>query len=229
VETGPAGVDIDLGNKVKSQLPQLLASTHCRGVLGKVGGFGGLFALDTRKYREPVLVSSVDGVGTKLKISGLAAATAGLNSKGAEFLAADLKTIGLDVTLDVYPGMPQLLQSVLNPAKFDLLLHVTNGNGVDPTSYGQLWSSGIAAGGGNYASIKDPQIDALVAAQDKEVDATKRKALVRQLEDYLYDNAILAPLAQPKIFKGRSAKLKGANVYHGSQKWVNWQRVWFDQ
>jgi len=64
-----AGVDIDLGNKVKSQLPQLLASTHCRGVLGKVGGFGGLFALDTRKYREPVLVSSVDGVGTKLKIA----------------------------------------------------------------------------------------------------------------------------------------------------------------
>jgi phosphoribosylformylglycinamidine cyclo-ligase len=64
-----AGVDIDLGNKVKSTLPQLLASTHRREVLGKVGGFGGLFALDVRKYREPVLVSSVDGVGTKLKIA----------------------------------------------------------------------------------------------------------------------------------------------------------------
>jgi phosphoribosylformylglycinamidine cyclo-ligase len=64
-----AGVDIDLGNKVKSALPQLLASTHRREVLGKVGGFGGLFALDTKKYREPVLVSSVDGVGTKLKIA----------------------------------------------------------------------------------------------------------------------------------------------------------------
>jgi len=38
-------------------------------VLGKVGGFGGLFALDTRKYRQPVLVSSVDGVGTKLKLA----------------------------------------------------------------------------------------------------------------------------------------------------------------
>jgi phosphoribosylformylglycinamidine cyclo-ligase len=38
-------------------------------VLGKVGGFGGLFALDVRKYRQPVLVSSVDGVGTKLKIA----------------------------------------------------------------------------------------------------------------------------------------------------------------
>jgi phosphoribosylformylglycinamidine cyclo-ligase len=64
-----AGVDIDLGNKVKATLPQLLAATHRREVLGKVGGFGGLFALDLTKYREPVLVSSVDGVGTKLKIA----------------------------------------------------------------------------------------------------------------------------------------------------------------
>src|SRR5258708_4506843 len=64
-----AGVDIDLGNRVKAGLPRMLASTHRPEVLGKVGGFGGLFALDTKKYREPVLVSSVDGVGTKLKIA----------------------------------------------------------------------------------------------------------------------------------------------------------------
>src|SRR5437667_858644 len=64
-----AGVDIDLGNQVKAALPQLLASTHRREVLGKVGGFGGLFALDTKKFRQPVLVSSVDGVGTKLKLA----------------------------------------------------------------------------------------------------------------------------------------------------------------
>jgi len=64
-----AGVDIDLGNKVKATLPRLLASTHRPEVLGKVGGFGGLFALDLKKYRQPVLVSSVDGVGTKLKIA----------------------------------------------------------------------------------------------------------------------------------------------------------------
>jgi phosphoribosylformylglycinamidine cyclo-ligase len=64
-----AGVDIDLGNRVKATLPQLLASTHRREVLGKVGGFGGLFALDVKKYRKPVLVSSVDGVGTKLKLA----------------------------------------------------------------------------------------------------------------------------------------------------------------
>src|SRR3569833_1837370 len=64
-----AGVDIDLGNIVKSTLPQLLAATHRPEVLGKVGGFGGLFALDVRKYKQPILVSSVDGVGTKLKIA----------------------------------------------------------------------------------------------------------------------------------------------------------------
>ena len=64
-----AGVDIELGNRMKAGLPQLLASTHRREVLGSVGGFGGLFALNTAKYRQPVLVSSVDGVGTKLKIA----------------------------------------------------------------------------------------------------------------------------------------------------------------
>src|SRR5256886_4325858 len=64
-----AGVDIDLGNRIKAALPHLLASTRGREVLGKVGGFGGLFAFDTKKCRQPVLVSSVDGVGTKLKIA----------------------------------------------------------------------------------------------------------------------------------------------------------------
>ncbi|PYJ08059.1 MAG: phosphoribosylformylglycinamidine cyclo-ligase [Verrucomicrobia bacterium] len=63
------GVDIDLGNRVKETLPQLLAATHRPEVLGKVGGFGGLFALDMRRFKQPVLVSSVDGVGTKLKIA----------------------------------------------------------------------------------------------------------------------------------------------------------------
>jgi phosphoribosylformylglycinamidine cyclo-ligase len=64
-----AGVDIELGNRVKATLPRLLASTHRRGVLGKVGGFGGLFELDTKRFQQPVLVSSVDGVGTKLKLA----------------------------------------------------------------------------------------------------------------------------------------------------------------
>src|ERR1035437_4558253 len=64
-----AGVDIDLGSKVKATLPQLPPSPPRREVPGKVGGLGGLFALDVKKYREPILVSSVDGVGTKLKLA----------------------------------------------------------------------------------------------------------------------------------------------------------------
>ena len=64
-----AGVDIQLGNQVKTSLPDLLKSTHRPEVLGTVGGFGGLFSLPTNKFKQPVLVSSVDGVGTKLKVA----------------------------------------------------------------------------------------------------------------------------------------------------------------
>jgi len=64
-----AGVDVDLGNKVKKGIQALVRSTHGPEVLGKIGGFGGLFRPDFRGMREPVLVSSVDGVGTKLKIA----------------------------------------------------------------------------------------------------------------------------------------------------------------
>ena len=64
-----AGVDLEVSNRLKDDLPTLLASTKRPEVLGEVGGFGGLFALNTRKYRTPVLVSSVDGVGTKLKVA----------------------------------------------------------------------------------------------------------------------------------------------------------------
>jgi len=64
-----AGVDVDLGNKVKSGIHALVRSTHGPEVLGKIGGFGGLFQPDFSGMRAPVLVSSVDGVGTKLKIA----------------------------------------------------------------------------------------------------------------------------------------------------------------
>jgi phosphoribosylformylglycinamidine cyclo-ligase len=62
-------VDVDLGNAVKSRIHNKVKVTHGPEVLGKVGGFGGLFRADFRGMREPVLVSSVDGVGTKLKIA----------------------------------------------------------------------------------------------------------------------------------------------------------------
>lgn len=64
-----AGVDVDLGNTVKSRIHGMVKGTHGPEVLGKIGGFGGLFKPDFRGMKEPVLVSSVDGVGTKLKIA----------------------------------------------------------------------------------------------------------------------------------------------------------------
>ena len=64
-----AGVDVDLGNLVKRRIQSRVKSTHGPEVLGKVGGFGGLFAPNFSGMREPVLVASVDGVGTKLKIA----------------------------------------------------------------------------------------------------------------------------------------------------------------
>lgn len=64
-----AGVDVDLGNLVKRRIQARVKSTHGPEVLGKIGGFGGLFAPDFSEMGEPVLVASVDGVGTKLKIA----------------------------------------------------------------------------------------------------------------------------------------------------------------
>ena len=64
-----AGVDVDLGNAVKSRIHDTVKSTHGPEVLGKIGGFGGLFRADFPKMKDPVLVSSVDGVGTKLKVA----------------------------------------------------------------------------------------------------------------------------------------------------------------
>jgi phosphoribosylformylglycinamidine cyclo-ligase len=66
-----AGVNIDFADQLKANLGRMVAKTHRPGVLGKIGGFGGLFQLDLKKYRQPVLVSSVDGVGTKLKIAAM--------------------------------------------------------------------------------------------------------------------------------------------------------------
>jgi phosphoribosylformylglycinamidine cyclo-ligase len=64
-----AGVDVDLGNRLKRRIHALVRQTHGPEVLGKIGGFGGLFAPNFTEMREPVLVSSIDGVGTKLKIA----------------------------------------------------------------------------------------------------------------------------------------------------------------
>jgi phosphoribosylformylglycinamidine cyclo-ligase len=64
-----AGVDIELANRVKKGLQERVRTTFGPEVLGRIGGFGGLFKADFRGMKEPVLVSSIDGVGTKLKVA----------------------------------------------------------------------------------------------------------------------------------------------------------------
>jgi phosphoribosylformylglycinamidine cyclo-ligase len=66
-----AGVDIDAGNEFVRRIKPLVRSTFRPEVLTDLGGFGGLFKLQTDRYKEPVLVSGTDGVGTKLKIAFL--------------------------------------------------------------------------------------------------------------------------------------------------------------
>ena len=77
-----AGVDIDAGNAFVRRIRSLASKTDRAGVLGSIGGFGGLFSIEPGRYREPVLVSGTDGVGTKLK---------------AAFMANRHDTIGIDL------------------------------------------------------------------------------------------------------------------------------------
>ena len=73
-ERGPityadAGVDIERANRAKQRIKYLAHKTFTKPVLSDIGSFGGMYALDKKKYKDPVLVSSVDGVGTKLKVA----------------------------------------------------------------------------------------------------------------------------------------------------------------
>jgi phosphoribosylformylglycinamidine cyclo-ligase len=64
-----SGVDINRADRAKQRIKYLANRTFTKGVVGDIGGFGGLFAIDKKLFRQPVLVSSVDGVGTKLKVA----------------------------------------------------------------------------------------------------------------------------------------------------------------
>ncbi len=77
-----SGVDIDAGNETVRRIKALAASTFTNGVLSEIGSFGGLFRLDTSNSKEPILVSSADGVGTKLKLA---------------FMTNQHRTIGVDL------------------------------------------------------------------------------------------------------------------------------------
>src|SRR6186713_2679184 len=77
-----SGVDIDAGNETVRRIKRLAQGTFTPAVLSDIGSFGGLFKLDTAAFKEPVLVASADGVGTKLKVA---------------FLANEHRTVGADL------------------------------------------------------------------------------------------------------------------------------------
>jgi len=77
-----SGVDIDAGHETVRRIKALAKSTFTAGVLSDIGSFGGLFRLDTTGWKDPILVSSADGVGTKLKIA---------------FMTNQHRTIGVDL------------------------------------------------------------------------------------------------------------------------------------
>jgi phosphoribosylformylglycinamidine cyclo-ligase len=64
-----AGVDLSRGDRAKERIKYLAQKTFNRNVLGGIGGFGALFRLDSQRWKNPILVSSTDGVGTKLKVA----------------------------------------------------------------------------------------------------------------------------------------------------------------
>ncbi len=64
-----AGVSIDQGNLLVERIKPIAARTRRPELLAGIGGFGALFELPLHKYQQPVLVSSTDGVGTKLKLA----------------------------------------------------------------------------------------------------------------------------------------------------------------
>src|SRR5437762_5696705 len=77
-----SGVDIDAGNETVRRIKGLARATFTPGVLSDIGSFGGLFRLDSARFRDAVLVSSTDGVGTKLKVA---------------FLSGRHDTVGIDL------------------------------------------------------------------------------------------------------------------------------------
>ncbi|MFL6278662.1 MAG: phosphoribosylformylglycinamidine cyclo-ligase, partial [Vicinamibacterales bacterium] len=77
-----AGVDIEAGNEVVRRIRTLARGTFTAGVLSEIGSFGGLFRLDAARVKDPILVASADGVGTKLRIA---------------FLTGIHRTIGIDL------------------------------------------------------------------------------------------------------------------------------------
>ncbi len=113
-----AGVDVDLGNSLKGRIQKIAGTTHGPRVLGKIGGFGGFFRAAFPGLREPVLVASIDGVGTKLKLAFSSGAHEGMARDLVNHCVNDIAVTGATPLFFLdYIGAEHL-----DPAVFKLLI-----------------------------------------------------------------------------------------------------------
>jgi len=113
-----AGVDVDLGNSVKKGIQSLVRSTHGPEVLGSIGGFGGFFRPELTGVRDPVLVASTDGVGTKLKV---AFATGQHHTIGQDLVNHCINDIAVTGARPLF-FLDYLASGVLHPGTFKEIL-----------------------------------------------------------------------------------------------------------
>ncbi len=99
-----AGVDIDAGNELVERIKPAIRSTRREGSIGGIGGFGGLFELPLERYRNPLLVSGTDGVGTKLKLASELGLFDGIGIDLVAMCANDIAVLGAEALffLDYY-------------------------------------------------------------------------------------------------------------------------------
>jgi phosphoribosylformylglycinamidine cyclo-ligase len=113
-----AGVSIEAGDHFVDRIKASVESTYRPGVLGGIGGFGGLFALDTLKYEEPVLVASADGVGTKLEVARLAGRYDTVGIDLVAMLVDDLACVGAEPLF----VLDYVAVGLLNPTQLEVLV-----------------------------------------------------------------------------------------------------------